>query len=212
MSEFIPLRVYGSGMYAHDYISYEAEPTDLLEDYDRYSKYVKKIEAMVRDDDRYTAYIAKVKQGGMDHCAIMGNLPTNDPKLKIEMHHGPIFNLFDYCDIVLKALLKRGTQNVTTFKVADIILEEHESDNIMIVMLSKGVHSSVHNRKLWNGPFIDVKSTWGKLERFIERWSDGMEREHWRYIDIYIKECERAKGQTLDQGLFDIAESLKSFK
>lgn len=209
--DFVPLRLYGTGAYEKEYISFEAEASDLLADYDRYQKYVKAIEKNVRNDDRYTAYIAKVKQGGMDHCAIMGNLPTDDPKLKIEMHHGPIFNLFDYCDIVLKASLKRGDTDITTYKIADIILTEHEMDNIMIVMLSKTVHSSVHNRKLWNGPFIDVKATWGKLERFIDHWSDGMEREHWRYIDIYIKECENAKGQTLDQGLFDVADTLKSF-
>lgn len=210
--EYIPLRIYGTGVHADEYISFEAEPSDLLMDYDRYTKYVKGIEKNVRNDDRYTAYIAKVKQGGMDHCAIMGNLPTDDPKLKIEMHHGPIFNLFDYCDVVLKACLKRGDRDVTTYKIADLVLTEHELDNVMIVMLSKTVHSSVHNRKLWNGPFLDVKATWGKLERFVERWSSGMEREHWRYIDLYLRECERAKGQSLDQGLFDVADGLLSFK
>lgn len=209
--EHIPLRLYGTGVYSKEYVSFEAEKDDLLGDYDRYQKYVKAIEKNVRNDDRYTDYIAKVKQGGLDHCAIMGNLPTDDPKLKIEMHHGPIFNLFDYCDIVLKACLRRGQTDITTFKIADIILTEHEADNIMIVMLSKTVHNSVHNRKLWNGPFIDVKATWGKLERFIDHWSDGMEREHYRYIDIYLNECKNAKGQSLDQGLFDVADKLLSF-
>lgn len=208
-----PLRIYGLKTYSDEYVSFEAETDDLLHDYDRYEKYVKGCEAMVRDDDRYTAYIAKLKEGGLDKCAIMGNLPTDaGPKLKIEMHHGPIFNLFDICDIVLRASLKRG-DDVTTFSIADKVLTEHELDNIMIVMLSKPIHmGGTHNKKSNRGIFVDIKATWGRLDRFIDRWHDGMVREHESYIKRYIKECRTAEGQSLDQGLFDVAEQLKSFK
>ena len=213
MDDFVPLRIYGEGIHADEWVSFEAEPEDLLMDYDRYTKYVKGIEKNVRNDDRYTAYIAKVKQGGLDHCAVMGNLPTDDPKLKIEMHHGPIFNLFDICDIVLKASLNRGERDITTFTIADRVLTEHEQDHIMIVMLSKPVHmGGAHNKKSSRGLFVDVRATWGELNRFIDRWSDGMEPEHWDYIRRYLDECKRSRGRTLDQGLFDVADQLKSFK
>lgn len=211
--EHIPLRVYGLDDYAEEYVSFEAEPEDLLKDYDRYTKYIKHIESNVRTDDRYTAYIAKLKQGNVARCAIMGNIPTDDPKLKIEMHHGPIFNLFDICDIVTKALLRRGDKTITTFKVADLVLTEHEQDHIMIVMLCKPVHmGGAHNKKSNKGIFVDVAATFGNLTKFIERWGDGMEREHRGYINRYIYECRRAEGQSLDQGLYDVADELAVFK
>ena len=211
MSE--PLRVYGTGDNREEYVSFEAEKEDLLDDYERYEKYVKACETMVREDDRYTAYIAKLKEGGLDHCAIMGNLPIDDPKLKVEMHHGPIFNLFDICDIVLRACFKRGIKTITTFYIADLVLTEHEMDNIMIVMLSKPVHmGGAHNKKSDKGVFVDIKATWGRLDRFIDRWKDGMLEEHYRYIRQYIKECKNAEGQSLDQGLFDVSKQLKGFK
>lgn len=208
-----PLRVHGIGQYEDEYVSFEAERKELLDDYDRFEKYVKGCEEMVRDDDRYTAYIAKLKEGGLTHCAIMGNLPEDEPKLKVEMHHGPIFNLFDICSIVLKACLKRGMSDITTFKIADIVLTEHEKDHIMIVMLSKPVHmGGAHNRKSNRGIFVDIKATFGRLDKFIDEWHDGMDREHESMIKRYCQECRNAEGNSLDQGLFDTAEKLQSFK
>lgn len=212
-SDFEPLRIYGIGDCSDEYVSFEADPKELLNDFDAYNAYVKACEDMVRDDDRYSDYIAKVKRGGLDHCAVMGNLPTDNPKLKIEMHHGPIFNLYDICDIVLKACLRRGMKDITTFKIADLVLTEHELDNIMIVMLSKPVHQSgVHNHKSNKGVFVDVSSTFGRIDRFIERWGDGMEEEHERYLSIYIAESKRAQGKTIDQGLYDVGSEMESFK
>lgn len=208
-----PIRVYGTGPYSDEYVSFEAEADELLHDYDTYEKYVKGCEAMVREDDRYTAYIAKLKNGGMNKCAIMGALPTDEPKLKIEMHHGPIFNLFDICDIVLRANLLRGNERITTYSIADMVLTEHEKDNIMIVMLSKPVHiGGAHNKVYNKGIFLDIKATFGRLDRFIDNWHDGMEKEHRGYIKRYCEECRRAEHQSLDQGLFDVAEKIESFK
>lgn len=211
--KFEPLRTYGTGYYSDEYISFEIEGKDLLNDYERYERYVKHIRDLVRGDDRYTAYIAKLKAGGLTRCAIMGNLPVDDPKIKVEMHHGPIFNIFDYCDIVLKAMINRGEQRLTSFTIADLVLTEHEMDNIMIVMLSKPVHKEgAHNYHSNKGIFVDVKATFGRLDRFIDRWGDGMEKEHIGYIEKYIQECRKANGKTLDQGLYDVADQLASFK
>ena len=211
--EYTPLRIYGTKRNSDEYISFEAEPDELKYDYDKYSKYVKKIEFAVREDDRYKDYIAKLKQGGLTKCAILGNLPVEDPKIKIEMHHGPIYSLFDYCDIVLKACIRRGMQDITTMKIADYVLTEHENDHIMIVMLSNAVHmGGVHNRKAKKNVFIDIAATFGRIDKFLDAWGDGMEDEHYEYIQLYIKECRNAEGKTLDQGLFDVAEKLASFK
>lgn len=200
-------RVYGIGKHEDKYISFEADPEVLLHDYDKYEKYVKGCEHTVRNDDRYKAYVASVHEAGFNHCAILGEIDRGGDKVKLEMHHGPIFNLFDICDIVLKACLKRGMQNITTFDIGDLVLTEHELGNVMFVMLSKTGHKGAHNNI-----FIDIKATGGRLDRFIERWYDGMERNHFEYIERYIEACKKADGNSTDQGLFDVADQMKRFK
>jgi len=202
-------KIYGSGKHEDEFITFEADPERLLQDYDEYEKYVKGCEAMVRSDDRYKACVGRYRAAGFDHCAILGDVIRHGgDKVRLEMHHGPIFNLFDICDIVLKASLKRGEiPNLTTFDIADLVLTEHEMDNIMVVFLSKTPHKGAHFNI-----FIDVKATIGRIDRFIERWHDGMEDEHYEYIYRYIEACKAAEGKTTDNGLFETAEHLKKFK
>lgn len=85
-----------------------------------------------------TQHIARCKEKGLDHSAMRAEL--KDSMVKIEMHHGPLFNLFEYCDIYIRAQWKNGNDGLTTFDVADAILREHEDDNIQIVMLDKIMH------------------------------------------------------------------------
>lgn len=202
-------KIYGSGKHTEDFITFEADADILLHNYDEYEKYVKGCEAMVRGDDRYKACISRYRAAGFDHCAILGNvIKKGGDKIRLEMHHGPIFNLFDICDIALKASLLRGNiQNLTTFDIADLVLTEHELDNIMVVFLSKTPHKGAHFNI-----FIDVKATVGRIDRFIDRWHDGMEDEHYEYIDRYLEACKNAEGNTTDNGLFETAEQLKKFK
>lgn len=200
--------VYGTGKHEDRFISFEADPEVLLHDYDTYVKYVKGCEHTVRTDDRYKAYISKLKDAGFNRCAILGDVVKGGDKVKLEMHHGPIFNLFDICDIVLKACLKRGNiEELTTFDIGDLVLTEHEKDNIMVVMLSKTPHRGGHHNV-----FVDIKATVGRIDRFIDQWHDGMEMEHIDYITRYIEECKKIEGMSYDNGLFDTAERLKSFK
>lgn len=198
------INIFGSGRHADDCISYYVTKA-LLKDYDEYERFIKGCEHAVRKDDRYTAYVGKLKSHGLDRCAILGNI-KNDSKVSLEMHHGPIFNLFDICDIVTRALLVRGEKELTTFDVGDAVLTQHEKDNIMIVMLSKTPHKGAHVNL-----FIDIKSTFGRIDRFIDEYEDGMIEEHWDFLSRYLDMCASAPS-TMDNGLFDTANRLKSFK
>ena len=189
------------------FIGFYIEPRVLLNDYDDYEKFIKGVEHAVRKDDRYSEYVGKLHRAGLNRCAILGNLTVSDSSTDLEMHHGPIFNLFDICDIVTRALFERGEKNITTFKVADIVLEEHRLDNIQVVMLSKTGHKSTHN----GDSFIHIKATVGRIDRFIDRYSDGLQRSHKQYIAKYIAQCKKYD-DTIDNGLFDVAEKLTSFK
>lgn len=200
------ISIYATGRNEDKKISFYADPDELLKDYDKYEKFIKGCEHCVRKDDRYIDYIAKLKSKGLNRCAILGNI-EEDSKVKLEMHHGPIFNLFDICDIVTRAMLKRGVTELTTYDVGDIVLTEHEKDNIMIVMLSKTPHRGGHFNV-----FINIKATFGRIDRFIDSYSDGMEDEHWQYVTRYMEQCKEADGKNYDAGLFDTNDRLKSFK
>lgn len=203
--------VYGTGKNSDEWITFGVDPEELLSDYDLYEKFIKDCENAVRKEDRYSTFVGEMKKAGMKRCAILGNL-EEDSKVKLEMHHGPIFNLFDICDIVTKATLKRRSfQVVTEFDIADLVLEEHRLGNVMTVMLSKSAHRGNHPK---HGPsiFIDIKATVGRIDRFIDRWHDGMESEHREMISRYIKECKNAENGTFDNDLFATADRLLRFK
>ena len=203
--------VYGTGDYDDEYITFGVEPNELLSDYDQYEKFIKDCENAVRKEDRYTTYVGELKRAGMTRCAVLGNL-EEDSKIKLEMHHGPIFNLFDICDIVTKATIKRKSIPVLTeFDIADLVLEEHRLGNIMVVMLSKSVHKGGHSKSGKN-IFIDIKATVGRIDRFIDRYSDGLTHEHKEMISRYVWECKRANNETFDNDLFATADRLLRFK
>lgn len=199
------ITIHGIGKNIDAEISFYAREENVKNDYDVYERFIKRCEFQVRNDMRYKAYISKLKSSGLNFCSVLGELSDEDG-VSIEMHHGPIFNLFDICDIVARALFKRGDKHITTFKVADLVLTEHEKDNIMVVMLSKSSHKGAHNSM-----FIHMNSTVGRIERFIENYIDGIEKEHKKYIRKYLEQCKEV-GDTVDNGLFDTAKKLRSFK
>ena len=201
------IRLYGKGRYEDKYIQFSADADVLLHDYDKYVKYVKACEHCVRKDDRYTDYVAKVRTAGYNQCAMLGNLTKKNKDIKLEMHHGPIFNLFDICDIVLRYhLLKDDIEDLTTYDIGDEVLEAHEKDWIQIVMLSKTAHKGAHSNIL-----VDIKATVGRIDKFIDYYHEGMVQEHYEMIERYINEVKKAELGT-DNGLFDTAEKLKSFQ
>jgi len=170
--------------------------------YKAYESFIKGVEKIVRGDERYISYIAKLKSEGLDRCAILGNL--SGEKVDIEMHHGPMFGLFDIADIITRALFKRGEEKITTFLVADYILMEHEKDHVQIVMMAKTPHKAFHISHM----FIHAKQSFGRVDLFMEDWLDGMTSGHGAKIEKYIEYCKKYKSST-DNGLFDTNKKLK---
>ena len=74
--------------------------------YESYVNFIKGCEKAVRNNDRYKKYINYLKKEvKLNKCQVLKNVTDEDAT--IEMHHGPIFTLFDVCCIVLEYFIKK---------------------------------------------------------------------------------------------------------
>lgn len=174
---------------------------DYLANLDNFVEFVKAVERMVRTSKYYSRYIKYLKEDmGLNFCQVLSNIQVMDEKdnTKIEMHHGPILTLFDYVAIVTDDQLAKG-KPVSTFRIADIVLQEHFENHVQVVMLTETVHQLVHDGKV----FLNMKHAFGDLQAFLDKYRDGVSDEYISKINKYIERSERYDSfdkQTLDLG------------
>ncbi len=143
------------------------------------TRFLKGCEKLVRKDKRYKKYINYLKRNvKLNRCQVLSSL--TDEMCTIEMHHGPIFTLYDICWIVLEYYLDHHLK-ITTFAIADTVLKEHMKNHIQVVMLSTTMHQEVHDREI----FINVKQAWGDITPFLKKYklNDELKDKYNRYID-----------------------------
>lgn len=180
------------------------KPVDYFSDIVSYTKFVKACERVVRHSDDYKAFVAWIKQVlGINFCQVSSNIVDGDAS--IEMHHGPIFTLFDYCSIVLNDFIMRG-KKISTFLVSDQVLEEHFQLRVQVVMLAKTNHEAITNRDL----FLNIRQGIGNVNAFIQKYAHALDDEQkykiWSYIN-YSKANE-----TFDSGILDVPNVTKMIK
>lgn len=158
-----------------------------LADPDVFQYFIKACEMCVRKDDRYSNYIHELKERGFDRDVIQGAINNKRfPNVAIEMHHGPMFTLYDICSIVTDHLLAND-EKVSTFKVAKLVLDEHERHHIQLTMLTKSNHELAHDGKV----FIHINQTIGDVLEFIKTYKKGFRREHLYTMEEYLKLCKK---------------------
>lgn len=150
-----------------------------------YTRFIQACEKVVRSNQRYSNYkkilIEKVK---LDHCQVLSDLELDGESGKdiIEMHHGPIFTLYDICEIVLQYYRKKKWP-ITTMSIADGVLTEHEKNRVQVVMLCSSVHELVHNGSV----FLNLDQGYGRLDLFIEKYisvfPEYIKEKYNRYMD-----------------------------
>lgn len=172
---------------------------------DNFINFIKATETLVRTSKYYSRYIKYLKEDvGLNFCQVLSNIKQEDETspVTIEMHHGPILTLFDYVSIVVDHMLYND-EKINTYKVADIILEEHFKNNIQVVMVSKTVHEEIH----LNNIFINTKQAFGDLNAFIEKYKDGISDEQLNKINKYIELSEQ--NDSYDKGILDLRDKIK---
>ena len=178
-----------------------------------YINYVKACQSLVRTNDRYTEYKANLYALGLDRCQVLGNISTQGTKdsiktskndITIEMHHGPILTLFDYCAIVIDYNLAHKIP-VSTFGVANTVLDEHFAGRVQTVMLSKTAHQAVEAGKA----FINLNQAVGDLNAFLKKYKDGVNKDYIYKINKYIDLC--AQYDSTDNNLFELRNTISSW-
>lgn len=180
---------------------------DYFSNLDNFVGFVKAVETMVRTSKYYKRYIAYIKSDvGLNFCQVLSNIKQDDEtsKVEIEMHHGPILTLFDYICILVDWSLYNN-KKITSFSIANRMLEEHFNNNVQIVMLSKTVHEEVHD----NNVFLSTKHAFGDLNRFLDKYRDGLSKEQIDKINKYISLCE--KYDSFDKGTLSLREKIKKW-
>ena len=175
---------------------------------DNYVNFIKGCERFIRRSNDYNHYVATLKELGFTHCQVLGNIDSSmgEPghDVSVEMHHGPIFTLFDYCACIVSHMIKHN-KKVNTPKVSKIIMDEHWNGNIQTVMLSTSVHQAVDSGKL----FINLNQAFGNLNQFIKKYEDGLTEHQKGKINKYIQLSKKYK--STDNGIFDLQETMHSW-
>lgn len=153
---------------------------EYFSNYENYINFVKGCEKLVRTNDRYSKYINYLKKEvKLNKCQVLKNVTDEDAS--IEMHHGPIFTLFDICAIVLEYYLLKKWK-ISTMRIADTVLDEHQANRIQVVMVSTTVHEEIHNGDL----FINYHQAFGDINAFLKKYKDAISDEYREQLNRYI--------------------------
>jgi hypothetical protein len=170
----------------------------------QFESFIKGCVNAVRNDRRYDNYIHVLKENGFNRCVIFSKI--DDTMAPIEMHHGPLFTLYDICAIVVEHLLK-NKEEICTMDVADLVLDEHELHHIQVVMVTCTSHELIHDGEI----FIHYKQAWGDSLSFLRNYKKGLRDEHLYTMLDYITDCEE-NGVTLDNGMLEVIKKINKFK
>lgn len=172
------------------------KPAEYFSTTESFTKFVKACEKTVRTIPDYKAFIAYLKNVmGLNFCQVSSQIFDTDAT--IEMHHGPLFTLWDYVSIILAAEIALG-HKITTFRIADKVIQEHYDLHVQVVMLAITNHEAVHNRDI----FLNIKQGFGDVGAFIEKYKEYMSDNQKYRIMKYIDLCKET--ESFDNNLFDL--------
>lgn len=179
--------------------------TEYFDNYENKIKFVKSVEQLVRKHSfykKYKDYLINVV--GMKTCQVLSNINTDD-NVTIEMHHGPMLTLFDTCMIVTNYLLATGCETITTFQVANIVIEEHRKNNVRVVLLSKSVHQKIDDDEI----ILNYQQGFGDTLEFLTKYHRGIDKSMRHSINAYIQWS--MEHDSTDNDVFTIGENLKEW-
>lgn len=164
------------------------------------NKIIKAAEKLIRTSFEYSKYLGYLKNDiGMLNCAMMSNVTSDDKAVTVEMHHYP-FTLYDLCEAVTNRQLKQGEQ-VTTFSIADEVLELHYKHLVGLVPLSKTAHELAHSGEI----FINIRLCFGKIVEFATQYHEYIPDDKLRDLAKILDLSEKHDMRICSDKLFNIS-------
>jgi hypothetical protein len=191
------------------YLHFFRDHVDLSKEKDRIF-FIKCCEDIIRNSDEYKAYIAHLINDipEQNHCVFHKYIGIDN--IGIEMHHGPIFTLFDIVEITILYFMKTN-KLISDFRIFQSVMEDHFSHLINTVPLCKNCHLATQNHKNnVKKPFIGINQSFGDIVGFIKRYKDVFSYRHINKIRNYLHQEEWYRENSDDDVVFK--ESIKSFK
>lgn len=178
--------------------------------YENEITFYKGVEQLIRKHPFYSKYIRYlIDVVGIKTCQVLSNIEVDEnskrQKVTIEMHHGPILTLFDCVQIVCDWLRFHGDPNITTFKVAKILIEEHRLNNIRTVLVTKSVHQQIHEGNIQ----LNYKQGFGDTNTFLEKYKEGVSKDLRARINKYIEWS--LENDSCDNDVLQLAETMKQW-
>ena len=195
-----------------DYAEYEIpyfKNGDYFISLENYVEFVKACERLVRTSPYYSRYVSYIKNDvGLTKCQVFSNVTELEDggDNMLEMHHGPMLSLFDYCAIILDFLINKGDRTITTFRVAKLVIDEHYKNNVQVVMLCKTAHQACHE---YNGLFINANQGFGDIATFLRKYDAGVSDELRNKIRSYIETSR--KYDSFDRGVLTVNSKPKEW-
>lgn len=179
----------------NDYITFNKEE-EYFDELEPYNTFIKECEKVVRKSKHYKIFESWVINVlGINYCQVQPSITTEDAT--IEMHHGPLFTLFDYCQIVLEKYIKLHIP-INTISIAREVLRLHFDGCVQVVMVTKTNHEGIHNKDI----FLNYKQGIGNLNKFITDYrayfTEDQKYRIWNYMNI----CKQVA--SFDTGILDI--------
>ena len=158
-------------------------------DPNKLKSFIKKVERMIRSSSAYSSYIGNLRnEKDLDRCAILGNITDDDAD--IEFHHYP-FSLYDICRIVIMDKIIKEIP-FTSFDICIEVMNLHSMNLIGLVPLCVTEHQLVND----GVRFIPLYSAYGKINDFINKYSDSIDDELIEKYNELVKMTNKLKEQS----------------
>lgn len=164
-----------------------------------FKTFIKACERLVRKNPDYIQMVDEIREIHMDHCQVLGNISRYDAEL--QLHHGPMLTLFDYCMIVLNYYLN-SNQTVNTFKVARTVIDEHMAGHVQFVVLCKTVHQLIDSGQI----FINLNQAIGNIIPFLTKYKSGITNNMKDKINEYIDLSK--KFESNDNNILELEDNM----
>ena len=180
--------------------------SDIVDDSDKFSKYIKYIEKLVRRSFEYKYYIFTLKNDfDLTKCKFFRNIDIDETNVGLEFHHYP-FTLYDIVFIVINDKLEELKSNYGNYEtlysqifdpfyIANEVVELHFKNIIGLVPLTLTVHELVHTGQI----FIPLNKDYvfGDYKAFIKKYNCnvGTYMDKIRVLNDLTKDIEEGKSE-----------------